>query len=643
MKRKLTKVLGLLLVFASMFPLTSQAQLTYNLNASNSSSNPIALGFIGCKGQGYRMLSMSSPNAGSSSIWNNNLSLNLNEKFHAEFKIRFSATKAGADGITFMLQNAGLNALGGNGGAMGALNVSNSVGVEFDIFTNTTLGDATTDNHTALFYNGNLANPLAGTYLPLGGGNIEDGQWHRVVIDWNPCANKKEQSLSLTFDGKGIFTHTADMINSVFGGNVSNITWGFTAGQGTLHSNHDLCIVRMTTEDCSVCNDLIMNPSFTDVASCLDVDFTDVSTTSGGNFASVIWDFGDGTTMNGGVGGTVSHTYANPGTYNVCLTMLVYEGDECCHETSCRTIVVEACDPCDSLIFNPGFTSMNNNCLTASFTDVSTQTGGVYSGVDWDFGDGTTTTSAPGGTVSHTYATSGTYTVCLTMTVTISGVKCYDTLCMDITVADDCSTVPDPDFTISTNVPCNNGGCCVGTTFINNAGFAPAYVTWNWGDGSVAVPDYNAPFDGFHQYASSGTYLITLTVIYHPPCNPDVCCVKTIQKFVFVSCPSKTPRMHVNDLGNVGDAAAQMTAFPNPVNLKNGAVINVRLDGASDEPIQLSLIDLTGKIVLDQQVIATAIGVYQLELSADFGPGVYMVRAANDKGFVSMTKLVISE
>ena len=50
---------------------------------------------------------------------------------------------------------------------------------------------------------------------------------------------------------------------------------------------------------------------------------------------------------------------------------------------------------------------------------------------NWNFGDGGTSTSA---NPSHTYATGGTYNVCLIVTGIDSGSVCYDTICHSITV-----------------------------------------------------------------------------------------------------------------------------------------------------------------------------------------------------------------
>lgn len=63
--------------------------------------------------------------------------------------------------------------------------------------------------------------------------------------------------------------------------------------------------------------------------------FSGGSGSSNRNIISWFWDFGDGRT---GTGQNIFHTYTNPGQYEVCLTIVGENGDECCYEKFCRTI-----------------------------------------------------------------------------------------------------------------------------------------------------------------------------------------------------------------------------------------------------------------------------------------------------------------
>ena len=91
--------------------------------------------------------------------------------------------------------------------------------------------------------------------------------------------------------------------------------------------------VNTTSEDCS------MDPDFS--YSCFVDDcifqFNGNSGTSTRNVKSWYWDFGDGSSS---TDQRPIHMYDSPGTYEVCLTIVGYDefGDDCCHETYCRTI-----------------------------------------------------------------------------------------------------------------------------------------------------------------------------------------------------------------------------------------------------------------------------------------------------------------
>ncbi|MBL4703315.1 MAG: PKD domain-containing protein [Flavobacteriales bacterium] len=149
--------------------------------------------------------------------------------------------------------------------------------------------------------------------------------------------------------------------------------------------------------------------NFTESTSGSDVIFTDASATTSST-VSWAWDFGDGntsTTQN------PTHTYATPGTYTACLTVV----DSCGTDSVCTSINICA-NPTASF-------SSTDSLLSVTFSDLTT-TGGTITSWAWDFGDGNTSTVQ---NPSNTYA-AGTYTACLTV-----GDACgFDTICNSVTV-----------------------------------------------------------------------------------------------------------------------------------------------------------------------------------------------------------------
>jgi PKD repeat protein len=120
------------------------------------------------------------------------------------------------------------------------------------------------------------------------------------------------------------------------------------------------------------------------------VTFTDQSSA---NITTWAWDFGDG-----GVSASQnpSHTYAVGGAYNVCLTVT----DACSTATSCS--IVDLCVPT-----NESISYIAGPVLDVDFTGTADPSVNVW---NWTFGDGGTSTLQ---NPTHTYATSGSYQVCL--------------------------------------------------------------------------------------------------------------------------------------------------------------------------------------------------------------------------------------
>ncbi|MFM7235069.1 MAG: lectin-like domain-containing protein, partial [Flavobacteriales bacterium] len=175
------------------------------------------------------------------SVWYTDL-LDLTQPFTLEFQMNFGTNDDnGADGMVFVLQTVGPNAIGNDGAGIGYEGFNPAFGIEFDTFHNSQYSDLTTD-HVAFQRNGDInhtgGNNIAGPVnANAAGSNIEDGQEHPVKITWNPTTEVVE----LYFDCAFRLSAQVDLVNSVFNG-TSQVWWGFTGATGGLSNLHVVCL-----------------------------------------------------------------------------------------------------------------------------------------------------------------------------------------------------------------------------------------------------------------------------------------------------------------------------------------------------------------------------------------------------------------
>ena len=174
-------------------------------------------------GDCYRLTSSSSYQAGSA--WCQD-ALDLSVPFDLRLDVKFGNSDGGADGLAFVLQGQGLNAIGAVGSSLGyAVNapadpVANgiipSLAIEFDTFWDGSGGDPNFD-HIAFMRDGIkdhtiAANTVAAPVEALPGAqNIEDGNYHRVQVTWNPAS----QLLSVYLNCNLRLSATVDLLNDV--------------------------------------------------------------------------------------------------------------------------------------------------------------------------------------------------------------------------------------------------------------------------------------------------------------------------------------------------------------------------------------------------------------------------------------------
>jgi hypothetical protein len=235
------------LAFFFLF-LGANAQFTTNVNAVATSSSPTSNCFRLTEATNYQV----------GSVWNNT-QVDLSQNFVINTKLYFGADDAGADGLAFVLQNSGLNAIGEHGGGIGYLKMpGNSFIIEFDTYYNAepwfNVGDPV-DDHIGFQANGDpYHNSWEGNSLKAPesfGFNIEDGMWHDATFSWN--ASTKTMTVQIFGN---TYSYTGDIVKNIFGNN-SMVYWGFTAATGSYVGNeHGVCIITNTPPPPPTCGQL---------------------------------------------------------------------------------------------------------------------------------------------------------------------------------------------------------------------------------------------------------------------------------------------------------------------------------------------------------------------------------------------------
>ena len=213
----------------------------------NLNGNAVSLGG-GC----YRLTQAINSQVGTA--WAPNL-IDLNNSFDLQFDIYLGCNNSGADGVVFGLQPVSTSA-GGGGSGIGFGGITPSIGIEFDTYKN---GFDPVFDHCAIVLNGdvnhNTANTVAGPIqINPNNGNVEDCNYHRIRITWDPVTQLMEVYYGCTL--RLSHTFSSNVITSIFAGN-SMVYWGFTAATGGFNNEHRFCIVsnpfQSTTQIDSIC------------------------------------------------------------------------------------------------------------------------------------------------------------------------------------------------------------------------------------------------------------------------------------------------------------------------------------------------------------------------------------------------------
>lgn len=334
-------------------------------------------------------------------------------------------------------------------------------------------------------------------------------------------------------------------------GNLGTVQWDFGDGNTStaFSPNHTYStpgtypVCLTVTDTCgvrSMCQQVetactLPTALYAHSVSSYTATFTDQS--SGQGNLSYYWDFDDG---NSSTQQNPVHTYAANGNYVVTLDVT----DDCGTQKYCETVYIYCPAPTST------FTWSNNN-LQISFIDGSFGSGQMS--YQWDFGDGNSSSLQ---NPTHTYASAGTYNVCLYMSDECGAENtCYmvevcDSIAAAFTYQANGNQVQFNDLTPGT----------VNTRF------------WDFGDGNTS----NSGASPTHTYAAPGTY--------------TVCLVATN------SCLELDTTCQVITIVSVDDALFRsLHLYPNP----NDGRFNLSAEFAESGQLRAKVRDLAGRTLYE--------------------------------------------
>ncbi len=335
-----------------------------------------------------------------------------------------------------------------------------------------------------------------------------NGTYTACLITTNACgADTACQTITAQcFVPSAAYTQTTNQLiftgTNTSGGLPNSYLWDFGDGttSTTQNANHTysspgIYTVCMTVSNpCgtdSVCQTVNISctypvASWTSASGGLVANFIN---SSSGLPTSYAWNFGDGGTSSLG---NPTHTYVAEGSYTVCLIA----SNICGADTTCQMVNIVCPTPASNF-------SNTSNLLTASFTDISANGPTSW---QWNFGDGSLSSVQ---NPSHTYASAGTYNVCL-----IAGNSCgLNTSCQNLII-----TCPSPVAAFSETTAGYVG------TFTDGSSNA---TSWNWTFGDGGTSTLQNPT---HTYTSETTFQVCL--IASSQCGADTYCTS-----ISIDCP----------------------------------------------------------------------------------------------------------
>lgn len=330
------------------------------------------------------------------------------------------------------------------------------------------------------------------------------------TLDTTITTNGSTPFASFTTSNNACLSAPTTFTNTSTGAPVS---WKWTFGDGQFdnvnknpvhtYSSPGTYTAVLVTTDAGGCTDSVRHtiivypnpkPDFTSSVVCegAATGFDNSSSTiaTPDKITTYNWDFGDHVNFSGS---NPTHIYSPCGSYPVTLTVV---SDHNCSSSVTHNVIVN----CKPII---DFTATNNTCLSVPTTFISTATP-TPSGWNWDFGDNTF--DALNLQPTHTYSSSGTFTVSLIATV--SG-GCSDTAIHTVTIH------PNPIANFTATIPCEGNATSFNSSKSGIA--APdniVFYNWTFGDNQ----NFSGP-NPTHVYSKCGAYAVNLVLVSNHNCT----------------------------------------------------------------------------------------------------------------------------
>ena len=227
----------------------------------------------------------------------------------------------------------------------------------------------------------------------------------------------------------------------------------------------------------------------------LAVTFTGTAIDAGGTIPDHAWDFGDGSSSSES---TVTHTYADPGTYTATLVVTYSDSST---ETASAVIAVSAANQAPQASFSASPTTGPYPLEVQFDATGSSDSDGSIAGYAWNFGDGATGTGA---TTSRTDTSAATFNAVLTVTddggSTSSAAQAIDVAVGNLPPA---ASFSHSDVPLGSEAPIS---VSFDASSSSDDGSIASYA-WSFGDGATA-----SGVTANHTYVIAGTFTVTLTL-----------------------------------------------------------------------------------------------------------------------------------